>query len=844
MMLKLTLRGLLAHKKRFGLTTLAVILGVAFVSGTMVFSATLDKSITGVFAEMGKGTDTVVRAEEAFAADVGDTTSDRPLPDSLLKTVQGVDGVDKAKGTVTGFAALIDKKGELAGTKPQTGTDWSSDPDFSQMRLTSGTGPTGPDEIAIDAGTAKDTGYKVGDRVEVALRQGSKAFTISGIFEFGTSKSSASLTITAFDPATAQRVLTEEPDTFRQINVHAEDGVSQRELRDSVAEVLPQGFEAITGEQALEERTEAVKDILNILSTFLLAFAVIAIFVGAFIIFNTFSMLVAQRTREMALLRAVGASRNQVTGSLVGEGVGVGLFGSTAGLVLGVLLALGLRGLFSALGEDLPAEELTLPASAVLWSYAVGMTVTVLACVLPARRAAKIPPIAALRDDHAMPAASLRRRLTIGGVVTAVGAATLVAGLSASGSAALPMVGAGAGVVFLGVSMLSPILSRPITQVVSWPFVRLFGTVGRLSRENAQRNPRRTHSTAAALMVGLALIGTVSILAQSLVASVDKQLNAGLTADFRVTSSSDTSFSDEVAAAAAAVPGVTGAVPSSEARFKLDGKVRTATAGDPAKLAALYKLRMREGGTTLRKDEVLINQSTAKEHGWKVGSTIPGQYQDSSRTTFRVAGVYDDVKTVIATVPSIILSRESYAAHNPPSLIDQIDVTTQPGTSKAALENALAKWPELDVQDRQTMKDDYSADINTLVLLVLVLLVLSIIIAALGIVNTLALSVIERTREIGLLRAVGMQRRQLRRMIRYEAVVISTYGAVLGLSIGIIFGWAIQSALSSDGMEELSVPFDQLGMYLVGGALVGVIAAIWPSRTASRMDILRAVESQ
>jgi ABC-type antimicrobial peptide transport system permease subunit len=845
MIVKLTVRGFRARKLRLALTTLAIVLGVAFIAGVMIFRSTMGSAVDAAFAGTG-GADTLVRAKMAFGAQLGEGT-DRPVPASLLSAVRRVGAVDKAQGAVSGFAAVLDRQGDLIGDGPYTGQDWTDDQDFSLARLRAGGAPRRADEIAIDSTTAEKGGYRVGDRVRVALPGGSRQFTVVGVFRYGAEHTPEPAT-TAFEPATAQRLLMDAPDTYRQIVVHAKPGTTQTRLRDAVAPVLPAGYEAITGRQAVDERTAGVKDILNLLSRFVLAFAGVAVFVGSFIIFNTFTMLVAQRTRELALLRAVGASRRQVTSMVIGEAVAVGLLGSTAGLGAGVLLALGLRRAFALLGTELPAGGLTVPGSAVVWSYAVGVIVTVCAAYVPARRAGGIPPVAALRDDVSVPVRSLRFRALGGLLLVAAGVAGMIGGSLGSGRTAVPLSAGGAATVFIGIAVLNPIAIRPLVWLIGWPLARLAGTIGRLGRANAQRNPRRTAATASALMIGLALISGGSVIAASLVASVDHQLDRGLVTDFRVTSKSSTAgLSRPMLDAVATTAGVREAVALRSARLKLGGDMRTATAGDGPALVRLFRLTVTEGAATLAKNEIMVSRSSAQAKGWKTGTVVPVQYQDGATADVRVAGIYADVKDALETAPTLLLGTESYREHYGTD-IDQIDVIARTGAGGTAtldaLKSALAPWPGIELKDRPAIKAQYTGEITLLFRAVLVLLALSVVIAALGIVNTLALSVIERTREIGLLRAVGMQRRQLRRMIRYEAVIVSVFGALIGLATGVGFALVVQHAASTDGMEVLAIPVGRLALFVVVAAVIGVVAAIWPARRAARMDVLRAVATE
>ncbi|MEU5879507.1 FtsX-like permease family protein [Spirillospora sp. NPDC047279] len=841
MMVKLTLRSLVAHRARLFLTAIAVVAGVAFVSGTLIFSATLDRRFDRAFTELGHGTDTLVRSQKAFDDPLGSRAPGRPLPPSLLESVRRAGGVAKAHGVVDGFAAVLDREGRVVGPEPQVGTGWYADPDLSLMRLTAGAAPGAPGEIAIDETTARASGYEVGDHVPVALSSGRRTFRLAGIFRYGDGPLSSAFTVTAFQPATAQRLLMEKPG-YTQITVHGADGVGQERLRDAVAAVLPPGYEAITGADAVDEVAAPLKEILAMLRTVLMVFAVIAVFVGSFIIFNTFSMLVAQRTREMALLRAVGVSRAQVTRAVLGEAAGVGLVGSTLGLVAGAGLAVGLGRLMSlAAGEEFPLGRLVLPPAALIASYAVGVPVTLAAAYVPARRAGRVPPVAALRADAAPAPRSLRLRAVAGGAALAGGAAAMIAGTVADGRTALSLAGGGAMVLFVGVTVLSPLLSRPLTWLLGWPFARFGGAVGALGRRNALRDPRQTAATASALMIGLALIGTVTVLTQSMSTTVNRQLEAGLTADYRITGrSAVTPVGPETLAAVERVPGVRGVVATRTARFRLGGEVRTATAASPARLAAHLRLRLEAGRADVHGTDLLVGRTLADANGWRVGTALPGEFQDGRKATFRVAGIFQDVVSIAAVVPGIVIDEAAYLPHAPDRALDAIELV---GGDRAGIEAALAPWPNVELQDRAEIKKAAAGDIDLFLQLILALLVLSVLIAALGIVNTLALSVVERTREIGLLRAVGLDRRQLRRMIRYEAVIISVFGAVLGLGIGLVFGVAVQDAMAAEGVTTLAVPFGRLGLYVLAAAGIGVLAAAWPARRAARLDVLDAIRT-
>jgi len=846
MIATLAIRGLVAHKPRLAVTLVAIALGVAFVSCAMIFSATTNAALDRLFTTAGKGTDAVVRPQPLLVGgDDATGNADAPVPDSVLRTVQGVDGVAEVHGAVSGFAAILDKTGKVvtsAQGAPQIGVDWTDDPDFSTMHLRSGRGPHGADEIAIDVATAAKTGYRVGDRVPVVLRGPSQTFTVAGIFALGGANSTGGMSIVAFEPAAAQRLLMERQGTYSHIDVHARRGVSQEQVRSAIGRVLPAGFEVLTGRDASDEASADLRSSLDIFPRLLLWFSVVAVFVGSFVIVNTFSILVAQRTRELALLRAVGASRRQIRRLVLGEAAGLGLIGSLFGLGAGAALAAGLRALINSFGGDVPRGGLVLSTSTVIWAFAVGTLVTLAAAYVPARRAGTVPPVAAMLDEAPPPIRSVRSRARAGSAVTAAGAASMaVAAANPSGGSAGILLGAGALLVFAGVLVLSPVLGSSAARILGWPFARFLGAAGMLGRENAQRNPRRTAAAASALMIGLALSGAITVMASSVKASLDQQLDEGLGSDYVVSSKTETSFSPRALEAVSGVRGVQSAVPIRTARMELDGRVRSAAAGDPRALAAPYRLKMTDGRLALAAGELLISKHVAESSDWAVGTIVPARFADGARGTLRVAGIYADPPIG----PAIILDPASYRAHYPSTLINQIEIITDPVAdsvaTKQGLRTALRAWPGLDLQDQADIKAAAHSSIDEFVSAILVLLALSVVIAALGIVNTLGLSVIERTREIGMLRAVGMDRRQLRHMIRYEAVIVGAFGAALGVGLGVLYGSALQRASAEDGMAVLSIPLRQLALYLLAGIAIGVAAAIWPARRAARVRILRAI---
>ncbi|GAB2816800.1 ABC transporter permease [Actinoallomurus bryophytorum] len=831
MIVKVTLRNLAAHKLRLALTALAVILGVAFVAGTLVFTDTMGKQFDDLFAKTGQDVAVQIRAKQVIKTDDGTDTP--TVPASLVDTVSRIPGVARVHGEVNGFAALVGRNGKVVGGSgpPQLGVDWyPADPDDA---VKSGRGPVRAGEVAIDDKAAEKAGLKAGDRTRVLVQGPPQDVTVVGILDRGNLMGA---TIVAFDQGTAQRLLV-KPGRYSDITIAAQSGVSETVLRDRIARVLPSpSYEAITGTKMRKDNENEIAKLLSFIRTFLLVFAVISIFVGAFIIFNTFSMLVAQRSRELALLRAVGASRKQVTRAVLGEAIGVGVVGSTLGIAAGAGLALLLQQAFRAAGADFPGG-LTFTYKPVLWSYAVGVLVTVAAAYFPARRAAKVPPVAAMRDDVAMPQRSLRIRLIAGSVVTVGGAVLSGVGL---GGAPIALLGAGAALVFVGVAMLAPVISRPAVRVLGAAFPKLFRTPGRLATQNALRNPRRTAATASALMIGLALVSAINVMASSAKASVAGQVDKEFAADYMITPASPGLSPEEPAKAVRAVPGVELVTSAYQGRFKQGTDQHSFIATErPGDFVRAAKLTLRSGSANLGRDGLMVDESTATSEKLTVGSTVTARFADGGTEHLRVDGIYAKNQLLGARV----LALPAYQAHSdhPAGLGLMVNTDKADAATKAGIERALSGYPNLKVQDQSDVKRSAQQSIDSFVTLLTVLLALSIIIAALGIINTLALSVIERTREIGLLRAVGTSRRQTRRMIRLESVVIAVFGGLLGIAIGVVFGVAIQHAVSDQGLNVLSVPVPTLVAYVVLSAIIGVLAALWPAWRASRLDVLKAI---
>ncbi|WP_245623159.1 ABC transporter permease [Spirillospora albida] len=833
MMGKVTLRNLAAHKIRLVLTAIAVILGVAFVAGTLVFTDTMNKQFDDLFSRIGKGIAVDVRAKKVTDAPE-DGSAAVPVPASVLERLKTVEGVKNPRGNVTGYAAVVGADGKIVGQgqqgPPQLGVNWVNGGSFE---LASGRAPQGPAEVAIDADSAKKGKLAVGRTVQVVTAGPPQRMTITGLIDTGNLMGA---TVTAFDTPTAQRLLL-KPGFFTDIEMGT-TGPSETELRDRVAKVLPAGYEAITGTELREQNKSDVASFLGFFRTLLLVFALISIFVGAFIIFNTFSMLVAQRTRELALLRAIGAARRQVTRAVIGEAVAVGVVGSTFGLAAGVGLASVLQAFFST-GSD---SGLTITATPVIASYAVGILVTVVSAYFPARRAAKIPPVAAMRDDIALPQRSLRIRIALGSLITLIGSGLIGVGLTGTGDAnpAIPT-GIGALLVFIGVAMLAPVISVPVVKVLGLPAAKLMGAPGRLARQNALRNPRRTAATAAALMIGLALITTVSVLGSTMRASLDKQVDDQFGIDYAVEATGGAIGAD-VLQKIKRTPGVETASQLYEGDARIKGKEAWYVAGDAGAAAKGARLKMVAGSAALGPAGIMVDEGTAKKNGWTIGSSVPVQFADGRTEQLRLAGIYAKNELL---GPRFV-AQQAHLRHTvrPTADLIIIDAATTGPATRTALEETLRAHPNLKVTDQSSLKEDLRKEVDGFVTFLTILLAMSVIIAAVGVINTLALSVIERTREIGLLRAIGISRRQLRRMIRMESIVIALFGAGLGLAIGMAFGTALQNALADKGLAVLSFPVAQLAAYVAVGGVIGVLAALWPAWRAGRMDVLKAISTE
>ena len=841
-MWKASLRSVVAHRLRLLLSGLAVVLGVAFVAGSLVFTSTISAAFDELFDEISA--DVTVSRNTAFDADVpGQQNGATTVPRDLVDTIADIPGVAEAEGEITVEGVrVVGSDGDLvgAGGAPGLGINYPPEGTDDTVTLLRGRAPSNDNEVVIDSVTADDGNLQIDDRVRLLTPGPEIEATIVGVFKFGDTGNLGGATLTGFTEDRAHEVLGSDDDT--EIAIDAEPGQSLEALRDRIQQAIPDSYIARTKAEQADENSSDVKEALGFLNIFLLIFAFIAVFVGSFIILNTFTMLVAQRTRELALLRALGASRRQVTQSVMVEAAVVGLVGSTLGLISGLGIASLLRWLFGKIGIELGDQGLVVKASTVLIAYAVGVTVTMVAAYFPARRASKVPPVAAMGDHVAMPERSLRIRALAGTGVFVLGALVLAAGLAGAGDKPAIWVGLGALGVLIGVTVVSPILSQPFVRALGAPYPRLWGAIGRMSVANALRNPRRTAATASALMIGLALIGTFGVMAASINASVGKVVDQSLRSEFILLDPSYTPFSPQITERAAEIEGVASVTQMRATAVQIEGNTKSIAAITPESLADSFALDFSDGDAEgLRDRGLLIDDNVAENNDWKVGDTVATTWLNGTQIDLRVGGIYSKNDMLGGYLVSLDTAAEG--GTRPVDILAFVNLADGADAEQVRqrLDEGLADNPAVELKNQDEYTDSVRAQVNQLLGLIYGMLALAVVIAVLGIVNTLALSVTERTREIGLLRAIGMSRRQLRRMIRLESVVMAIFGAVLGLIVGLGFGIALQRTLADEGITELRVPGVQLVIFLVVAGLVGILAAVWPARRAAKLDVLKAI---
>ena len=836
-MWRLTWRSLMTHKARLLLTSVAVILGTAFVSGTLVFTATLQRTFDSL---MDAGIADV--SVEPNASVISWNNGAALLTEAQLATIGRTPGVATAIGDVlVDGVQVIGTDGKPVGLTQAPSFGWAWSPtDMSGISLQSGIAPTRAGEVVLDTETAARAGLEVGSTVHLVTPASAQTATLVGLMRYGSSGNLAGATMTAFDPATARHLLLQDRSGYTSVGVTVAEGTTPDQASDRIATALADpNLRVWTRDQAVSEAQQEINQSLNFLSAFLLVFAGIALLVGSFLVLNTFSVLVAQRSRDLAMLRALGATRRQVAYSVLGEALIVGLIGGTVGLALGLVLALGIQKAFGAIGMDMPYAGLTVSWQAVVASYAVAVVVTVLAAWLPARRASRIKPVAALREASTAARRSLRGRTVAGTVVLGLGVVALVVAAVRTPSS-LALVGAGAVLVLVGAVMVSPWLVSATLAGVS------HGTRGHLATahlalENGRRNPRRTATTASALMIGLMLVSAFGVFGASSEASSDAAISRTLKADFVVSSVNGKLFAPDVASQVASAPGV-GLVSSiTVAPVLLDGAAQTITGADPATVDQAIALEFLSGGLAdVHGSGLAVDDKTAADQGWTLGRTfavaLPGNTEQ-----MRIEAIYrSDLGA-----SGLIADRAELERLGWPKQDGTVFAVLEPGAdaaaTSAALATSLAAYPNVVARDATQQKEAMRAQVQQLLALVYAMLALAVIIALLGIVNTLALSIVERTREIGLLRAVGATRRQVRRMITWESLVIALYGSVLGAALGLLVGQSFVRAMRDEGITEVAVPWGTVTVVLLLACAMGLLAAVVPARRAARLDVLASI---
>ncbi|MFI7306052.1 ABC transporter permease [Micromonospora aurantiaca] len=846
-MLRATLKSLLARKLRLLLSGLAVVLGVMFVSGAFVLTDTLGRSFDAVFADAYAEVDVSVEAKPKIDVSTAEGMPlSTPMPASVLDRIKAVPGVADAKGVVAADGArMIGSNGKVVTSfgPPQLGQNWLGESDLVEIR--EGRAPQADDEIVINAALAEAGKVKVGDRVGVLTLAPKKEFTLVGVFGYSGGRDSiGGANEVYFTTPVAQQLMLGEPDVFSNVSVQAADGTTPAALRDEVARTLGTDYQVKTGEQLAADASAGLKEGLSFFNKILLGFAAVALLVGTFLILNTFSIIVAQRTRELALMRAIGASGKQVIGSVVLEALAVGLIASVLGLAAGIGVGALLAYLFGQLAGGLTLAGLGVPASAVIGAFAVGMLITVIAALLPALRASRIPPIAAMQDV-ATPDRPLTK-VTIGGaVVTGIGAVLLFLGLGGhAGDSTLATILGGVLFAFIGVALLTPIISRPVVALLGAMFS--WSVPGKLGRLNSGRNPRRTAITAAALMVGIALVTGVTVILDSAKGSIGALAEDTIKAELVISGSTSgprpASFDPAVLEKAAAIPGVR-MVDGEYGDMAVVGGERTwvAVSSNVAALQQIFGAKAAAGDISkLAPDQMLVSSDTAKARNLSVGSTVPVQLSRGDARTYTVSGIYSSSQlTNPVTLPP--QAAADFAIPQPIQGFLQLAPGTSVDAVQPQIERLLADSPEVSVADRAGFIEQQTGQLDSLLQMIQILLALAIVIAVLGIINTLALSVLERTRELGLLRAIGLRRAQTMRMITVEAVVISIFGALLGVVVGSGLGAAVVEALKDEGITDLVLPWGQMVTFLILAAIIGVVAAVLPAIRAARINVLGAI---
>ncbi|MFF3512082.1 ABC transporter permease [Streptomyces sp. NPDC002573] len=856
--LRTSLRNFFAHKGRMALSAVAVLLSVAFVCGTLVFTDTMNTTFDKLF--QATASDVTVTAKSA--SDTGETRSGngKPpvLPASLLGEVRGITGVKSAEGTVfsTSVTVVDADKHSLSPTSgaPTIVGSWNSN-DARTMKITSGAAPHGSGQVMVDEDTADKHHLKLGDEMGVISAVGTHTARISGIAAFTVTNPGAAIFYE--DTRTAQQTLVGRTGVYTNVNVTAASGVSDAQLKRNVVSRLGGGYKVQTAKEVADANQKSIASFLNVMKYAMLGFAGIAFLVGIFLIINTFSMLVAQRTREIGLMRAIGSSRRQVNRSVLVEALLLGVFGSVLGVGAGVGIAVGLMKLMGSMGMQLSTDDLTIAWTTPVVGLVLGVLVTILAAYVPARRAGKVSPMAALRDAGVpVDAKAGRVRAVLGLVLTGAGGAALyLAAADRRAQNGSLWLGLGVVLSLIGFVVIGPLLAGGVVRALATVLLRVFGPVGRMAERNALRNPRRTGATGAALMIGLALVACLSVVGSSMVASATNQLDKTVGTDFIVQSDSGQLITSQAVRAMKSTPGLKRVTEYRLLDVSLttpDGRTaakETVNAADPT-YAQDLRIKTVAGNLAdaYRPDSMSVFEGFAKKHGIRLGSKVTVAFKDGRTARLTVRAITSD--DALIDKGAMYVATATVATYVPADrmpLDALVFASAKDGQQAAAyksLKSALHDYPQYTVRDQTDYKKALKDQIGQLLNMIYGLLALAIIVAVLGVVNTLALSVVERTREIGLMRAIGLSRRQLRRMIRLESVVIALFGALLGLGLGMGWGATAQKLLALQGLTVLEIPWSTIITVFIGSAFVGLLAALIPAFRAGRMNVLNAIATE
>ncbi|WP_338750079.1 ABC transporter permease [Janibacter alittae] len=843
-MLKASIKSLLARKARLLMSAMAIILGTAFVAGSLVFTDTLERTFDGIFA--GTVGDVVVQPEQVdeFGGSTGASLTAEEVAD-----LADLPGAARADGNLEAMGVfVVGKSGNVVGGQgaPAMALNYTDAPNQfgdAPITVTSGRAPTSEGEVAVDETTLEQAGYEIGDEITLVTAGDRPRITatVVGEMTFGEG-GMAGASISVFDTETMQRYFMDGKDEYTSAWITAKEGVESAELVEQAEPLTPDAYETLTGAQLSDRNEDSLEQALGFITTFLLVFAGVALFVGSFLIVNTFGILVAQRGRELALLRAIGASRRQVTRSVLVEAFVTGIIGATLGLALGVLLAMGIRSLFATIGLDLSGTGLVFKPRTVIATYVVGIAVTMLAAWLPAHRAGRVAPVAAMRETVET-ARSHPIRGTLEIMVLVAGLLAFLYGLFVADSRQLWWIGGGIVGLVLGTAFLAPFVGRPVISGLGWIYRRLFGSVGRMAEQNTVRSPGRTAATASALMIGMTLVALMGVIASSANASIDKEIEQNFRADYVLSNAIGQPYSAQITDQAAQVEGVSAVSPIRYVQATVDGGQLFSVAIDPQTFADVERIEATTGSTGLDEGSVMLSMN--HKTGREVGDTVEVTIGESTRE-LTVVGFFEDLGTM--GNPDVLFDIATIDAMGGQGSDNMAFVFVEEGADKEAvsqdIEQLISAQPLVTLKDQEAFADEQRGFINQLLYLIYALLGLAIVIAVLGIVNTLGLSVLERTREVGLLRAVGLSRRQLQGMIWLESIAIALLGALLGIGLGVVSGVAIQQALAEDGITELAIPWAQLVLFVGLAGIVGVLAAVVPAWRASRMDVLEAIAAE